>query len=129
MNVFWAKYVFPPHFISDFVWLATGGMNGCFNKDAVEVLSGREVVLVPDLGATDKWKSELPLLQPICKQVLVSSILEDNATDEQKANGLDIADFLLMTETPQMILQRLIKRHSTLQHLIDSLELVVVEEP
>ena len=47
MNGFWAKYVFPPHFISDFVWLATGGMNGCFNKDAVEVLSGREVVWVP----------------------------------------------------------------------------------
>ena len=80
------------HFISDFVWLATGGMNGCFNKDAVEVLSGREVVLVPDLGATDKWKSKLPLLQSICKHVLVSNILEDNATDEQKANGLDIAD-------------------------------------
>ena len=99
------------HFMSDFVWLAAGGMNGCFNKDAVEVLSGREVVLVPDLGATDKWKSKLPLLQLICKQVLVSNILEDNATDEQKTKGLDIADFLLMAETPQMALQRLIKQH------------------
>ena len=78
------------HFISDFVWLATGGMNGCFNKDAV--------------------------------------ILEDNATDEQKAKGLDIADFLLMTETPQMALQRLIRQHPPLQHLIDSLGLVLVEE-
>ena len=116
------------HFMSDFVWLATGGMNGCFNKDAVEVLSGREVVLVPDLGAMDKWKSKLPLLQSICKQVLVSSILEDNATDEQKTKGLDIADFLLMTETPQMALQRLIKQHPPLQHLIDSLGLVLVEE-
>jgi len=116
------------HFISDFVWLATGGMNGCFNKDAVEVLSGREVVLIPDLGATDKWKSKLPLLQSVCKQVLVSNILEDNATDVQRQKGLDIADFLLMTETPQMILQRLIKRHPPLQHLIDSLGLVLVEE-
>ena len=116
------------HFMSDFVWLATGGMNGCFNKDAVEVLSGREVVLVPDLGATDKWKSKLPFLQSICKQVLVSNILEDNATNEQKTNGLDIADFLLMTETPQMALQRLIKQHPPLQHLIDSLGLVLVEE-
>ena len=117
------------HFMSDFVWLATGGMNGCFNKDAVEVLSGREVVLVPDLGAMDKWKSKLPFLQSICKQVLVSNILEDNATDEQKTKGLDIADFLLMTETPQMALQRLIKQHPPLQHLIDSLGLVLVEEP
>ena len=117
------------HFISDFIWLATGGMNGCFNKEAIEVLIDRDIVLVPDLGATDKWKSKLPLLQSVCKQVLVSNILEDNATDEQKANGLDIADFLLMTETPQMILQRLIKRHPPLQHLIDCLGLVLVEEP
>ncbi len=117
------------HFISDFVWLATGGMNGCFNKDAVDVLRGREVVLVPDLGATDKWKAKMPLLQSVCKNVVISHILEDNATEEQKAKGLDIADFLLMTDTPQMILQRLIKRHPPLQHLIDSLGLVLVEEP
>ena len=116
------------HFISDFVWLATGGMNGCFNKDAIEVLRGREIILIPDLGATDKWKSKLLLLQSVCKQVFVSNILDTNATDEQRKKGLDIADFLLMTETPQMILQRLIKRHPPLQYLIDSLELVLVEE-
>lgn len=65
----------------------------------------------------------------ICLQrVVISNILEDNATDEQKTKGLDIADFLLMTETPQMALQRLIKQHPPLQHLIDSLGLVLVEE-
>ena len=117
------------HFISDFVWLATGGMNGCFNKEAVDVLRGREVVLVPDLGATDKWKAKMPLLQSVCKGVVISNILEDNATEEQKAKGLDIADFLLMTDTPQMILQRMIKKHPPLQHLIDSLGLVLVEKP
>lgn len=128
MNVFGAKYVFPPHFISDFVWLATGGMNGCFNQDAVEVLSGRDIILFPDLGATDKWKSKIPLLQSVCKRVVISNILENNATDEQKTKGLDIADFLLMAETPQMALQRLIKQHPPLQHLIDCLGLVLVEE-
>lgn len=86
-------------------------------------------VSFPDLGATDKWKSKIPLLQSVCKRVVISNILEDNATDEQKTNGLDIADFLLMAETPQMALQRLIKQHPPLQHLIDSLGLVLVEEP
>ena len=81
-----------------------------------------------DLGATDKWKSKIPLLQSVCKRVVISNILEDNATDEQKTKGLDIADFLLMTETPQMALQRLIKQHPPLQHLIDCLGLVLVEE-
>ena len=117
------------HFISDFIWLATGGMNGCFNKEAIEVLKGREVILIPDLGAIEKWKSKLPLLQSVCKQVLVSNVLEDNSTDEQRLQGLDIADFLLMTDTPQVVLQRLIKRHPPLQHLIDRLGLVLVEEP
>lgn len=116
------------HFISDFIWLATGGMNGCFNKEAALVLKGRDVILVPDLGATDKWKAKIPLLQSVCKSVVISSILEENATDEQKAYGLDIADFLLMKETPQMTLLRLIKKHSPLQHLIESLGLVLVEE-
>ena len=83
--------------------------------------------MVPDLGATDKWKSKLPLLQSICKQVLVSSILEDNATDEQKANGLDIADFLLMEDTPQMILARMIERNPVLQTFIDTFGLELVD--
>ena len=38
------------HFIPDFIWLATGGMNGCFNKETVDVIKGREVVLVQTLG-------------------------------------------------------------------------------
>ena len=33
-----------------------------------------------------------------------------------------------LAETPQMVLQRLIKQHPPLQHLIDSLGLVLVEE-
>ncbi len=116
------------HFIPNFIWLATGGMNGCFNRNAIKVLGGRDIILFPDLGATDKWKSKLPLLQSVCRRVVVSNVLEENSTEEQKAQGLDIADFLLMTETPQMVLQRLIKRHPPLQHLIDNLGLVLVEE-
>ena len=50
------------------------------------------------------------------------------AIDEQKTKGLDIADFLLMAETPQMALHRLIKQHPPLLHLIDCLGLVLVEE-
>ena len=29
------------HFIHDFIWLATGGMHGCFNSEAMKVLDGR----------------------------------------------------------------------------------------
>ena len=35
------------HFIPDFIWLATGGTHGCFNREAIQVLEGREVILFP----------------------------------------------------------------------------------
>ena len=40
---------------------------------------------------------------------------------------LDIADFLLMVETPAMILQKMIKRNPNLQTLIDCLHLELVD--
>ena len=113
--------------VTDHMMLCAASL-GLDNQIAVKVLGGRDIILFPDLGATDKWKSKIPLLQSVCKRVVISNVLEDNATDEQKTKGLDIADFLMMTETPQMALQRLIKQHPPLQHLIDSLGLVLVEE-
>lgn len=117
------------HFMPDGLWLATGGKNGCFNEKAVRVLAHRDVVLMPDLGATEQWKLKTSMLANICRFVSVSTVLEDMATDEQRSQGLDIADFLLMEDTPQMILQRMIDRNPVLQTLIDELGLELVEEP
>ena len=115
-------------FIPDGLWIATGGKNGCFNAQAVKVLSGRDVILMPDLGATSEWQEKASILRPICRSVSVSSVLEDVATDEQRKQGLDIADFLLMKDTPQMILQRMIDKNPVWQRLIDELDLVLVDE-
>ena len=116
------------HFIPDGLWIATGGKNGCFNAQTVKVLSGRDVILMPDLGATSEWQEKVHMLRPICRSVSVSSVLEDVATEEQRMQGLDIADFLLMKDTPQMILQRMIDKNPVLQRLIDELDLVLVDE-
>lgn len=116
------------HFIPDGLWIATGGKNGCFNAQAVKVLAGREVILMPDLGATSEWQEKVQILQTVCRSVSVSSVLEDVATDEQRKQGLDIADFLLMKDTPQMILQRMIDKNPVLQKLINELDLVLVDE-
>lgn len=115
------------HFMPDFLWLATGGKNGCFNADAMQVLRNRGVILVPDLGATEKWKVKAEMLKPICKSVTVSDVLERMATDEQRKAGLDISDFLLLEPTKQQILQRMIDRNLALQLLIDKLQLELVE--
>lgn len=114
-------------FIPDLVWLATGGMHGSFNSEAMQVLRGSDVVLFPDLKATNEWRRKVWMLQPICKSAICSDLLEKMATDGQRDAGLDIADFLLMEDTPQMILQRMIQRNPNLQLLIDELDLVLVE--
>ena len=114
-------------FIPDFIWLATGGMHGCFNSEAMQVLHGREIILFPDLKATDEWRRRLQMLESICKRATCSDVLERTATDNQREAGLDIADFLLMEDTPQMILTRMIQRNPVLQTFIDDFGLELVD--
>ena len=83
------------HYYPSFVWLATGGKAGCFNEQASQVLCGRDVLLLPDLGAESEWQKKADMLRSICKSVKLLTTLTDMATDEQRARGLDIADFLL----------------------------------
>ena len=56
-----------------------------------------------------------------------SDLLEKMATDEQRSQGLDIADFLLMEDTPQMILQQMIARNPVLQTFIDTFGLELMD--
>lgn len=117
------------HFMPDVLWIATGGKNGCFNEQAINVFAGRNIVLMPDLGATQEWQNKLPMMEKVCCSASVNDVLETMATDGQRSQGLDIADFLLMEDTPQMILQKMIDRNPALQTLIDELGLVLVEDP
>lgn len=93
----------------------------------MKVLSGRNVILIPDLGVMQSWKEKLPLLSPICNSVIISDVIESQATGEQRSQGLDIADFLLMDDTPQVILQKLIAKNPCIQKLIDAFDLEIVE--
>lgn len=115
------------HFIPDYIWLATGGKNGCFNRDTMQVLQCRDATLLPDLGATEQWKAKSALLSGICKKVLVSDILERIATEEQRNQGLDIADFFLFSPSKRQILQQMIQRNPALQLLIDEFGLELIE--
>lgn len=120
--------VIASHYMPDVLWLATGGKNGCFNVQTVEALCGRDVILLPDLEATDAWREKLPMLQPVCRNVAISTLLEDMATDEQRSQGLDITDFLLATPTNRQILQQMIQRNPCIQQLIDELDLKLIED-
>ncbi len=80
-------------FMPDFIWLATGSLNN-LSADKCAVLKGRKVVLFPDLNAFDKWSAKAKELAHITS-FLVSDLLERNASDAERRDGLDIADYLL----------------------------------
>ena len=114
------------YYLPEYVWLATGGKNGCFNADALRVLKDRQVILYPDIGATDQWQQKLSLLRKLCIEASIFNFLEDVAADEERTAGLDIADYLLQIEPDQAVLQAMIRHNPMLQQLIDELQCTLV---
>ena len=114
------------YYLPEYVWLASGGKNGCFNTDALRVLRGHQVILYPDIGATDQWRQKLSLLRDLGIEASIFNYLEEVATDDERTAGLDIADYLLQIEPDQAVLQTMIRKNTMLQKLIDDLQLTLV---
>ena len=79
---------------SGFVWLAVGGKS-YLKPERLAALRGRKITLYPDLNAYTDWQKRAETLRAEGFDVEVSDVLERFATDEDRANGLDLADFLL----------------------------------
>ena len=66
------------------------------------------------------------LLEAVGIEVSLFDFMENNATDEERKAGYDIADFLLKAETKESVLSRMIARNPHLETLITTLDLEVV---
>lgn len=76
-----------------FVWLAVGSLSN-LTAERCKPLSGRKVILYPDLKAFDKWKAKAAELSHLAK-FAVSDLLERKASEAERREGLDIADYLI----------------------------------
>lgn len=76
--------------IPNYTWMATGGKQ---NFRLMEAVKGHDVTLFPDLGAYGQWS-----MHASNYGFKISNLLEQVATDEERQNGLDIADFILNNE-------------------------------
>ena len=80
------------------VWLAVGGKQW-LNADTCAALRGRRVVAYPDLQAFALWQHTLAdIARRVGFAVEVSDILERTATAQERAAGLDIADYLIKAD-------------------------------
>ena len=86
------------YFLPEYVWLSAGNING-LSIEKFKVLTGRKVVLFPDLNkGFEIWQQKANEFKNIA-EVSISDYLQRIATPEQKANGLDLADYLISTIT------------------------------
>jgi hypothetical protein len=82
-------------YLPDFIWLACGQKHG-LSAEKCKVLAGRTVILYPDLGAFDLWSRKAKELEAQIPETrfAVSDLLERKASEQDKGNGLDLADYL-----------------------------------
>lgn len=83
-------------YLPEFIWLAVGGLSQ-LTAERCKSLKGRTVVLYPDLNAYDKWKIKGDEFG-----YKTSNVLENKATEEEKRQGLDIADYLLRVNVKEI---------------------------
>ena len=95
--------------------------------------------MFPDVDGFEYWSNKAKEVETIGCKVVVSDLLEKNATDEDRANKIDIADWLIrslsestVTEVKTAIkeaektLQAMIEANPALQLLIDTFNLELV---
>lgn len=95
-------------YLPQFIWLAFGGIG--FNIDKCNILKGRTVTLFPDCSlpkegkptAFEKWSSRAKELSHLAK-FTVSDLLECKATEAEKKQGLDLADYLIRFDFREFI--------------------------
>lgn len=82
-------------YLPGFIWLACGSLTN-LTREKLMPLAGRKIALFPDLGAYDRWLARAVEIQKALPcQMAVSDLLETRARDADKANGLDLADYLV----------------------------------
>jgi hypothetical protein len=118
----------------DFIWLAAGQLQG-LNIDKCEVLKGRNIVFFPDLSekkenrmtAFEVWSAKASEIMRAYKcKIIVSDLLERKATDSERQNGFDIADYLIKEQfkkAQSKVLVDMMTKKPALEILIDTLQL------
>jgi hypothetical protein len=91
-------------YLPQFIWVAVGSLTN-LNAEKCSIIKGRTVTLFPDLNGFDKWCSKAKELAHIAI-FTVSDLLERKATEVEKKQGLDIADYLIKFSYKEFILPK-----------------------
>ena len=80
-------------YLPQFIWLAVGSLTNV-NAEKCSILKGRTVTLFPDLNGFDKWSIKAKELSHLAN-FTISDLLERKATEAERKQGFDLADYLI----------------------------------
>jgi hypothetical protein len=80
-------------YLPQFIWVAVGSLTN-LNAEKCSILKGRTVTLFPDLNGFEKWSSKAKELSHLAI-FTVSDLLERKATEVERIQGFDLADYLI----------------------------------
>ena len=80
-------------YLPQLIWVAVGSLTN-INAEKCSILKGRTVTLFPDLNGFDKWSSKAKEFSHLAN-FTVSDLLERKATEAERKQGFDLADYLI----------------------------------
>jgi hypothetical protein len=80
--------------LPQFVWLGSNSKSW-LKVERLQRLGTRRIILYPDADGFDLWQKVAAQARIKNLNVVVSDLIEKHATDQEKANGYDLADYLI----------------------------------
>lgn len=105
----------------NYIWLATGGKSQ-LSSEKLKVLAGRTVIMFPDVDGFEYWKDKAKELNAIGCNAIVSDLLDKNATEEERVNKIDIADWIV-----GQLLEGVEEQHTSAQPNCDKEDTTIIQ--
>lgn len=112
-------------YLPEYTWMACGGLS-MLSVNRLEPLKRFPIIFYPDLNALDKWQAKAKEFCAKGFRVNVSHLIETVATETEREDGHDLADFLLKLDPPKSRLQKLIDFNPNIQRLVERFDFVEV---
>lgn len=109
-------------YLPQFLWLAVGSLTN-LNAEKCSILKGRTVTLFPDLNGFEKWSNKAKELSHLAI-FTVSDLLERKATEAEKKQGFDLADYLIKFDYKEFA-----QSENLLKPVIENITKLNIEKP
>lgn len=112
-------------YFPQFIWLAVGSLNN-LNAEKCKVIAGRKVTLFPDLNGFEKWNIKAKELSHLAS-FNVSDLLERKATEAERKQGFDLADYLIKFDYREFALTGPAKQPTAVKPLVEAKRIEPIE--